>query len=216
MLSGTAIRGQSLAVSPGAWANSPGSFAYQWQSCSASSSGCVNIVGATGAVHVLTRADVGHRLRAVVTASNAAGSAAATSATSAVVGSRIEATASWTFLTTRRYAIVESLVVHGLPQGAKIELACHGRGCPFAHAHTASAHTCHGSKCKPKHPVFHPEVSLTRFFRGRHLAVDAHFSISVVKAAWVGKSYLFTVRAGKVQERNGCLAPGSNTLGKGC
>src|SRR5262249_60469257 len=79
-ISGTPIAGQTLAVSPGSWANSPTSFAYQWQRCDSAGKNCANIARATGFAYTLTPAEVGHRLRAIVTASNASGSGSATSA----------------------------------------------------------------------------------------------------------------------------------------
>jgi hypothetical protein len=71
----------------GTWDNSPTSFSYQWQRCNASSSGCADISGATNQSYTLTSADVDHRVRVVVTASNADGQASATSRTSALVSS---------------------------------------------------------------------------------------------------------------------------------
>jgi hypothetical protein len=85
-ISGTPATGQTLSVSTGSWSGTaPLGFAYQWQRCSAAGAGCADIPGATQATRVLTTADQGSTLRAVVTASNDAGSAAAPSAVSGVV-----------------------------------------------------------------------------------------------------------------------------------
>ncbi|MGD0167950.1 MAG: hypothetical protein ABSC51_11810, partial [Gaiellaceae bacterium] len=77
-ISGTAKQGQALIATRGSWNNYPTSYTYQWQRCN--SSGCVNISGATKNYHVLVYADAAHTIRVVVTASNAYGSTAATSA----------------------------------------------------------------------------------------------------------------------------------------
>jgi hypothetical protein len=65
--------GNTLAASAGVWTGtSPISYSYHWQRCS---SGCTNIPGATAATYVLASADIGARVRVVVSASNAAGHA---------------------------------------------------------------------------------------------------------------------------------------------
>jgi hypothetical protein len=78
VISGQAVQGQALSASAGTWSNSPSSYGYQWQDCS--STGCANIGGATTANYVPTSSDAGHAVDIVVTASNSAGSANATSA----------------------------------------------------------------------------------------------------------------------------------------
>jgi hypothetical protein len=55
-------------------------FAYQWLRCTTNGiNNCTTISGATAKTYLATSADVGFRLRARVTATNAAGSASATS-----------------------------------------------------------------------------------------------------------------------------------------
>ncbi len=70
------IVGVSLSVSNGSWANSPSSYAYQWERCNAAAENCVPISGATSASYTPSAADVANRLVAVVTASNSAGASA--------------------------------------------------------------------------------------------------------------------------------------------
>jgi putative glycosyl hydrolase-like family 15 (GHL15) protein len=84
-ISGTAQQGQTLSTSTGAWSGSPTGYAYQWRRCDSAGSSCSSISGATTAQFALGTSDVGATLRVVVTASNTAGSAAVTSAASAVV-----------------------------------------------------------------------------------------------------------------------------------
>jgi streptogramin lyase len=242
-ISGTPTQGQALSTSQGSWSNGPGAFAYQWQDCDASGNNCANLAGENGVTHFLTAGDVGHTLRVVVSASNVAGSASAVSAPTAVVAapplpppppralSRVEASMTWTFGWSRKYTVVESLIVHGVPAGGHVEVVCRGHGCPFAHDRTAtvaSSHSCHGSKCKskskskskskpkPKHTG--PEISLTGLFKGHHLGVGASISVSVVKSGWVGKSFVFTARSNRAPRvQIDCLAPGSTSHpGDGC
>ena len=84
-VAGTTIQGQTLTASAGTWTNSPTGYAHQWQRCDTAGGACSAIAGATGTTLVLTAADVGSRHRVVVTATNAGGSATATSAPAAVV-----------------------------------------------------------------------------------------------------------------------------------
>ena len=85
-LSGTAKDGQVLTVSNGTWTGTPPlSYAYQWEACSSSGAECLSIAGATASTYRVISSEIGGTLRAVVTASNAGGSAGATSAVSAVI-----------------------------------------------------------------------------------------------------------------------------------
>jgi hypothetical protein len=84
-VSGSAAEGQTLSASTGTWSGSPTSYAYQWQDCNSSGAGCANVSGATSAAYKLAASDVGHTLRAVVTASNAGGSTKASSAATGTV-----------------------------------------------------------------------------------------------------------------------------------
>jgi len=84
-ISGTATQGQTLTASNGSWSGSPTSVTDAWEDCDASGGTCAQIAGATGPSDVLTAGDVGHTVRVVVTATNAGGSATATSAPTAAV-----------------------------------------------------------------------------------------------------------------------------------
>jgi hypothetical protein len=86
-VSGTAVQGGMLTASSGTWSGTtPMSYAYQWQDCS--NSACANISGATSSSYVLQAADVGDSTDVVVTATNAAGSASANSAQTAVIAAQ--------------------------------------------------------------------------------------------------------------------------------
>ncbi len=83
-ISGSTMQGQTLTVSTGTWSGSPTSYAYQWRRCDATSA-CADVSGATAASYLLTTSDVGKAVQAVVTATNAGGSASATSNATATV-----------------------------------------------------------------------------------------------------------------------------------
>jgi hypothetical protein len=84
-ISGAAAQGQRLSTSDGSWTGRPGSFAYRWQDCDAAGNGCTDIAGATSSTYRLAATDVGHTIRAVVTATNAIGSTEASSDKTAIV-----------------------------------------------------------------------------------------------------------------------------------
>jgi hypothetical protein len=84
-ISGSAVRGQALTATSGAWSNTPTTFAYRWLRCDAGGASCTEISGATGSGYTVADADVGKTLRVEVTAGNADGSGQATSAPTAVV-----------------------------------------------------------------------------------------------------------------------------------
>lgn len=86
-ITGTARDGQTLTTTRGTWQNSPTSFRFRWQRCDADGTGCVSLVGETLRTYILDANDVGHKVRVVVTAINADGSASATSEPTAVVSS---------------------------------------------------------------------------------------------------------------------------------
>jgi GH25 family lysozyme M1 (1,4-beta-N-acetylmuramidase) len=75
---GPPVAGQLLAAVPGTWeGGKPLTFTYQWRRCDAAGANCEAITGATAESYRPVTADVGHSLRAFVTATADAGSAAA-------------------------------------------------------------------------------------------------------------------------------------------
>jgi hypothetical protein len=84
-ITGSAMLGHTLKTSSGTWTGSPSAYTYKWQDCNTSGASCSNIGGATSTTYTLASRDVGHRLRAVVTATNEGGSATATSPATAAV-----------------------------------------------------------------------------------------------------------------------------------
>jgi uncharacterized lipoprotein len=78
-VSGTALEGQTMTATEGSWSGTPTAFAYQWEDCNLAGGGCSEISGATSSSYKLAAGDVGHRIRVVVTATNAGGSTKASS-----------------------------------------------------------------------------------------------------------------------------------------
>ena len=74
VISGSAVVGQMLSCSTGAWSFEPTGYTYQWTRDGA------DIEAATSATYIVQVADAGHQLACVVTANGAAGSASAASA----------------------------------------------------------------------------------------------------------------------------------------
>ncbi len=176
VVSGQAVEGQVLSVSEGSWMHEPTVFAYQWQRCDTVSLSCENINGAVGATYFLGASDVGYTLRATVTASTVGGSSSAVSNISPEIQGTppppssplvstpaqprppvVGATMTWRFAWSSKDTVVKSLVVHGLPAGSFVETVCGGRGCAFAHSRSAkiaSRRSCHGHRCRTRHPVW--------------------------------------------------------------
>jgi hypothetical protein len=85
-ISGTAQQGQTLSASTGTWSGTaPFTYAYQWRRCDTGGGGCADIAGATATTYTLVAADLATTIRVAVTASNAAGSALASSSQTQVV-----------------------------------------------------------------------------------------------------------------------------------
>ncbi|HWD14331.1 MAG TPA: hypothetical protein VG519_13355 [Pseudochrobactrum sp.] len=79
-ITGTPQVGASLTVSNGTWTGAPApTYTWQWKADAA------NINGATAASYVLTEAELGKVITCVVTGTNSAGNANATSAATAAV-----------------------------------------------------------------------------------------------------------------------------------
>jgi sugar lactone lactonase YvrE len=87
---GTPEVGVSLRVDAGAWSGTPPRFAYTWERCDSAGTECTPLEGATEAEYVPEDTDVGATFKVVVTGSNAAGSAEASTPVSAPV--TVEAT----------------------------------------------------------------------------------------------------------------------------
>jgi hypothetical protein len=84
-VSGALHDGATLTTTNGRWTNAPTSFTYEWLRCGGAGANCVQIAGANSKKYTLTTADVGHRIRAEVSATNSSGSTSATSDATRVI-----------------------------------------------------------------------------------------------------------------------------------
>ena len=84
-IAGTARVGQQLTGSEGSWTGNPDAYAFQWQRCDADIVRCSNVLSANAKTYLVRLADLGYRLRLLVTARNDKGSATANSALTAIV-----------------------------------------------------------------------------------------------------------------------------------
>ncbi len=82
VVKGKTSDGKKLKASPGSWSGGKPSFSYAWERCDGAGENCAPVAGA-GAAYQTSDADVGHRLVAIVTATNGEGSAAKATAPSA-------------------------------------------------------------------------------------------------------------------------------------
>jgi hypothetical protein len=58
--------------------------------------------------------------------------------------------------------------------------------------------------------------TLSSFFKGRHLRNKAKITVNIVKTRYIGKVFIFSFRPPNgPSSKITCLAPGSNTPGKG-
>ncbi|HET7138273.1 MAG TPA: hypothetical protein VFI04_07940 [Gaiellaceae bacterium] len=86
-ISGTTSVGQKLTTSNGDWQSSStiSSYTYTWGRCDSAGNNCAAISGASSNAYTLTTADVGHTIRAYVTAKNSSGTTTQQSSQTAVV-----------------------------------------------------------------------------------------------------------------------------------
>ena len=85
-IAGSATKGQTLVAGTGSWTGTaPISFAFEWRRCDSAGANCTPISSATNTTYVLANADVGARIRVLVSASNAEGSGSALSEATSVV-----------------------------------------------------------------------------------------------------------------------------------
>jgi hypothetical protein len=117
----------------------------------------------------------------------------------------ITSTMQWTFAFSPTYTKVLALSVSSVPAGATVVVTCRGTGCPFSKQSTPV--TKQGSK----------SIGLGAPFHGRRLAVGTAVNVQIIRPGYIGKYYLFTMRARKGPNIGiSCLAPGHRVPGQGC
>jgi len=110
-ITGTPMEEETLTASTGLWTGQqPISMSFQWYRCDRNGSNCVGIAGANAQTYKLTSADVGLTMRVTGTATNAGGSAFATSQQTPVVAA-FGPTATRRSITIDRVALPHRLVI---------------------------------------------------------------------------------------------------------
>ncbi len=78
-----------LSIQPGSWSAPPGAgtiaYSYQWQDCDTQANNCQAIPGAQNTTYIPTASDIGHTIRAIVSAADTDGTSTQTSITTSVV-----------------------------------------------------------------------------------------------------------------------------------
>ncbi len=128
----------------------------------------------------------------------------------------ITSTMLWTFAYRPTYTKILALSVNAAPVGATVVVKCRGTGCPFAKRSTP-VRRCRST---PSHACKHKgsaTIGLEPSFRKRRLDVGTGVSVQILRPGWIGKYYLFTMRAGRGPKIEiSCLAPGRTVPGRGC
>lgn len=105
----------------------------------------------------------------------------------------------WRFAVSARYTLVESLIIKGVPAGAKVELKCSGKHCPIKSSTTTVSHRACTNKakkrrCRSGRTSHSGTISLTGRVSRRHFRVGARLIVSTVEPGAVGKQYTFRFR----------------------
>jgi hypothetical protein len=113
---------------------------------------------------------------------------------------------------------VSQLIVNGISVGDTVTVTCHGHGCPFTNRVTKSLTSSHCGRKHRRHRCSGAQrVDVTGALRSHHLRAGATITVTITRPNWVGKSYVFRIRAGHGPRISiGCLAPGSAKPGVGC
>ncbi len=131
----------------------------------------------------------------------------------------ITATMQWSFRYAPAYTKVLLFAINRAPIGSTVIVKCRGTGCPFARSATVitKAKRCVRKGKRRCVPLAPGSVSLTARFANRKLRPGTTITVTVVRPAWIGKYYQFTVRARRAPGiQIMCLAPGGTRPGVGC
>jgi hypothetical protein len=201
-ISGAAVQDHTLTAVHGAWQNSPTDLSYKWLRCDGSRASCAAISGATKQAYTLTAADVGSTIRVQEVGSNAYGTGgpATSAATSVVKAAPPLAVAYNAFFSydarSRRNRATRFRFSH-IPRGAKIEVRCHGKGCPFERKRL---------KVKGTRANLLPAVR-----RARLTPHAAYFEVRISASGYITEVLRFTAAGSKgVTVTRLCVPPGHN------
>ena len=129
----------------------------------------------------------------------------------------VSATMEWTFAFSPTYSRALVLTVDAPPAGARILLKCRGRDCPFAARSIATGGTkrCRSKRrrrCRPP-----GAINLAQLLNHKRLRVGTRLIVQIIKPGWVGKEYVFVIRAGRAPRvQITCPEPGRSSPGAPC
>jgi hypothetical protein len=135
-----------------------------------------------------------------------------------IIGS-LSDTMQWQFHFTSLYTKVRQLIVNGASPGDTIRVTCHGQGCPFKkHTTTLVRHRrCTRKHGKRKCSTHGSRTALVVPLQGSSLSAGATVIVSITRPNWIGKYYVFTMRARRGPRiKISCLTPGYSKPGVGC
>jgi hypothetical protein len=128
----------------------------------------------------------------------------------------IMSTMLWTFAFRPTYTKILAFSVNAAPVGATVVVKCNGSGCPFAKRSTP-VRRCRSTPSNACKQEASATIGLEASFRRRRLHVGTGVSVQILRPGWIGKYYLFTMRAGRGPKiKISCLAPGRTVPGRGC
>jgi hypothetical protein len=134
---------------------------------------------------------------------------------------QINSSLTWSLPPFNTYATVSDLVGQDVPLGVRVEVSCHGTGCPHARTFLATAppprckpHKPH-KPCKPQKPPESVNINLQPVFHRDHLKYGSKITVRMVHLDWVGKIWIITVET-RPRAEIACLAPGGTKPGQGC
>jgi hypothetical protein len=182
------------------------------------------LVNSTGTCSVVYRRAGSHSITAMYggdanfTGSTSSAAKMAVVKAQTPIRGRLDPTMLWTFHYTRSYTTVVQLIVNGISAGDTITVACHGRGCPFTKRVRKATAAKHCGRSRRRHRCSTTQrVDITAVLGSHHLRAGATISVTITRPEWVGKSYVFRIRAGHGPRIGiGCLAPGFAKPGVGC
>jgi hypothetical protein len=130
----------------------------------------------------------------------------------------LDPTMQWTFRFRQSYTTVLQMIVNGTSAGDIVTVTCHGHGCPFTKRVSKVKAPSRCGRRAHKHRCTAPRrVDITRALESYHLRAGVTIMVTITRPNWVGKSYIFRMRANHGPRIGiGCLAPGSTKPGVGC
>jgi hypothetical protein len=114
----------------------------------------------------------------------------------------------WAFTPGPASSTVKQLVMTHIPAHAAVNVTCSGAGCPFRTARGVQPKQRCEKRCRASLGRTHT-IDLARLFAHGQLVVGTHVTVSVTKPRTIGRTILFTIRAGQdPSDRVACLKPG--------